>query len=180
MKKVLKVLIATLGIVSLSNVIGETPSVQGQTATRFICAQWEGYPTTIAQTPEGNIPVIQWTSDYFEESGYTREVRCREVSDRFNEYYGSGQLKYLTTGRMNRHQVVCVTQDNGEAGGGCQGLLLTLKPESDPNKTLLDLMAVRVQKGGALNETAGRVYIDMDKYLEEANQNQENQGSSLW
>ncbi len=70
----------------------------------------------------------------------------------------------MTTGRMNRQNVVCVAE---RENGPCSGLLFTLKPGSDPNETLEKLLARRSQSGGPLNETRDRVYIDMNHYLQE-------------
>lgn len=146
----------------LSNV---TKTTQAQTQTRFICGDWQGTPTTIAQTATGEVPVIKWVSDYFSNSGYTPERRCQEVSLRFQNYHENGMLKFLTTGRLNSQPVVCITESNT---GACQGLLFTLKPESNPNQTLVELMGVRVNKSSALNETTGRVYINMETYIQES------------
>lgn len=48
---------------------------------------------------------------------------------------------------MNNMPVVCVAS---AVGGGCaeNGLLFTLKPSSDPNRVLEDLMAVRNRASG--------------------------------
>ncbi|HIK31037.1 MAG TPA: hypothetical protein IGS17_03360 [Oscillatoriales cyanobacterium M59_W2019_021] len=103
---------------------------------------------TIARTQRGLIvPVIYWNSDYFSDSGYTPETRCQMVSQRFETFRQNGTLNYLTTGKMNNMPVVCVAS---AVGGGCaeNGLLFTLKPSSDPNRVLEDLMAVRNRASG--------------------------------
>ncbi|NJM95323.1 MAG: hypothetical protein HC792_02935 [Acaryochloridaceae cyanobacterium CSU_5_19] len=56
-------------------------------------------------------------------------------------------------------------------GGGClpEGLLFTLKTESDPGQTLKDLLGVKSGASGPLNESsAPRVYIDMEEFLKNA------------
>ncbi|EAZ90505.1 COP23 domain-containing protein [Crocosphaera chwakensis] len=157
---------ATMGMSSF----GLNSSMQAKSVgTNFLCQNWQGVPTTLAKTPEQeSVPVLVWQSEYFNDSGYDASTRCQLVSGRFQYFYNNGQLKYLTTGRMNRMPVVCVTQ---RQGGGCEGLLFTLKPGTDPTQTLKQLMAVRFRSSGPLNETSGRVYINFEDYLSQAKQN---------
>ncbi|MDJ0599431.1 MAG: COP23 domain-containing protein [Crocosphaera sp.] len=165
-------LLATVTAVSatltLSN-FGLNSSMQAKNVgTNFLCQSWQGVPATLAQTPdEASVPVLMWESDYFSNSGYDPTTRCQLVSGRFQYFYNNGQLKYMTTGRMNRMPVVCVTQTKG---GSCEGLLFTLKPGVDPTRTLQQLMAIRVRASGPLNQTNGRVYIDVEEYLSQAKQ----------
>lgn len=135
-------------------------------ATNFVCGSWQGTPATLARTDKGDVPVILWTSDYFTGSGYDPQTRCQIISEKFQEYYSDGRLKYLTTGRENGMNVICAAKSNN---GGCNGTLFTLKPGSDPGKTLQDLLAVRDRASGPLYESsASRVYIDIEEYLSEA------------
>jgi hypothetical protein len=57
--------------------------------------------------------------------------------------------------------------------GSDRNLLITLKPNSDPEQTLRNLMAVRVGSAfGPLEESANaQIYLDMDEYLKPAPQN---------
>lgn len=135
---------------------------------KFSCGQSGGVPATVALTQRGMVPVIRWSSGYFDEAGFTSAVRCQMVSERFETFYKNGTLDFLTTGKMNGQKVVCVT---AKQGGGClsDGLLFTLKNESNPGQTLKDLMNVRSGAAGPLNESSSpRVYIDMEKFLNEA------------
>ncbi len=139
---------------------------QGQTSrSTFFCGSWEGVPTTMARTPTGEVPVIRWASNYFSGGGYDNQTRCNIVSDKFQEFNQQGILQYMTTGRSNGYNIVCVAQSQG---GSCAGQLFTLKQGSDPNQTLQRLMQVRNRASGPLTENRGRVYINMDQYLEEA------------
>jgi hypothetical protein len=141
-----------------------------QTAA-FTCGVHNGVPTTVARTTQGDIPVIRWVSGYFNDSGYTPQKRCEEVSERFQEYHSQDKMKFLTTGRRNGLNIVCVAETNGGPcyeGGSTQGLLFTLKPTSSPGKALRDLMAIRTRDRGPMNETESRVYIDMSQYLQQA------------
>ncbi|ACB50427.1 hypothetical protein cce_1077 [Crocosphaera subtropica ATCC 51142] len=167
MKVNLLATLATVGATVAISHFGFNPSIQAKNVgTNFLCQNWQGVPATLAKTPDQeSVPVLVWQSDYFSDSGYDPSTRCQLVSGRFQYFYNSGQLKYLTTGRMNRMPVVCVTQ---KQGGSCEGLLFTLKPGSDPTQALKQLMAVRVHASGPLNETSGRVYINFEDYLTQA------------
>ncbi len=157
--------ISTLTAATTLTAIDATVAQTNQKNTaQFVCSSSDGVPATVAQTANGEVPIILWSSDYFDSAGHTAESRCQEVSNRFQTYYENGSLKFMTTGRMNRQNVVCVAE---RENGPCSGLLFTLKPGSDPNETLEKLLARRSQSGGPLNETRDRVYIDMNHYLQE-------------
>ena len=158
---------ATLVTSAFFSPFGINPATQAKSiGTNFVCENWQGVPTTFAKMPDQTmVPVLIWQSDYFSYSGYDPSTRCQLVSNRFQYFYNAGQLNYITTGRMNRMPVVCVSYKNG---GGCNGLLFTLKPGVNPGQTLQKLMAVRVSSTGPLNETTGRVYVNFDDYLKQA------------
>ena len=136
-------------------------------STTFYCSTSNGVAATIARTPRGNLPVIRWNSDYFSGSGWSQHRRCQEVSTRFQMYYDNGTLKYITTGQMNRQSVVCVAS---RKGGDCTALLFTLKPGSNPSRTLSRLLNYRaLAAGGSLNESSGeRLYIDIKDLMNTA------------
>lgn len=144
-----------LGAVSIS------PPTYGE-GTSFFCGVCDGVPITFARTAKGYIPVIRWVSEHFSNSGYTPQKRCQEVSARFQTYYNSGTLNYITAGRMNGQPVVCVADS---AGGRCTGLLFTLKPGSDANSTVRQLFDIRTRGAGPLEEVYARIYINMNDYL---------------
>ena len=133
---------------------------------RFSCGQTKGVPTTLAKTKRGHVPVIRWTSDYFAQSDWTSEKRCQRVSGLFEQYYRAGSLNYLTTGwdASTSQNVVCVAAAQQK---NCTGTLFTLKPGSNPGRTLQQLLDLRVRATNkALNETHSRVYINMDEFLQ--------------
>lgn len=129
---------------------------------KFFCGQSNGHPATMAITSRGNVPVIVWTTTRGD-GQYTPQVRCDAVSGRFQKFYTDGTLNFLTTGRQNRQPVICVAL---QKGGGCHGLLLTLRPQDNPTQKLQDLLNVRIGAGPVLNESAPRLYISMDELLE--------------
>jgi Circadian oscillating protein COP23 len=129
----------------------------------FDCKAVDGVNTTMAITPRGERPVIRWTSTDFDASGWSSEKRCNEVSERFQELYANGSLKYLTSGKMNGQRVICSAS---QKRGPCNALLLTVRPGRDPQRTLKELLAVRVQASGSvMNESGERLYVDINSYL---------------
>ena len=100
-------------------------SASSSLASTISCMNANGVPATVVQTKSGKqVPIIYWKSQTFSGSGWTPERRCQEVSARFQSYHSSGTLEYITTGRMNGLPVICVAKTDG---GGCAGLLYTLK-----------------------------------------------------
>ncbi len=145
---------------------GPTPCAQPEpkpiAKDYFFCGRSShGTPTTYVNTPTGNIPLIRWVSHYFEHSGYTPEVRCRDVSQRFNRFYNQGILNYVTTGFVNNQPVVCVATDRG---GPCTGVLFTLKSGQSASRTIQQLFDVRAGASGPLFESEERIFVDMRPY----------------
>ncbi len=132
--------LVTLSAVSISLFV---PSSQALTATtNFVCAKSDGKPATVAKTKKGDVTLLIWSSEGFSEAGFTPQVRCQQVSARFQSMYRSGQLKFIAAGTLNRLPVICATtQFNGTCNR--QNLLYTLKPESDPQLVIKRLMAIR-------------------------------------
>jgi hypothetical protein len=124
---------------------------QTQTSTVFQCQMDNGTPTTIAHSPTGPVPVIRWTSNYFDSSGWTPERRCAAVSERFQTYYSHQLLNFLTVGTMNGQNVICVAPGNQQP---CSHLLFTLKPSENPHERLALLADVRTRASGPLLESA--------------------------
>lgn len=138
--------------------------VQNQQASfQFSCSNdQDGTPTTFVQTPKGSFPVIRWVSDYFTANGYDPATRCRQVSDKFQQYADNGTLNYITTGIVNQQPVVCVSSTKG---GACQGVLFTLKSDESASRTIQQLFDIRAGASGPLYESGDRIYFDMNQYL---------------
>lgn len=109
--------------------------------------------------------MIRWSSSTFNEAGWSQQRRCEEVSARFDTYLKQGRLAFITTGRMNGQPVICTARSKG---GGCDGLLYTLKPGQNATTTLRNLLEIRVKARGPLNETTERLYVSLDELLETA------------
>ena len=143
------------------------PSVQ------YRCIERDGIPTTIANTHKGAIELIAWKSNYFSGSGYTPQFRCQEVTGRFQRHSDAKNLRYISTGIMNRQKVICVS----EKSGNCKpnGLLITLQNNDNPEQVMRDLFNLAARKsGGGISRTGGsrsrpfKEMIDMDKFLAES------------
>lgn len=129
----------------------------------YYCGTNRDVPATLARTTRGNIPLIRWVSRDLPPP-LTPQQRCEQVSRRFQVYYDNGTLKYITSGEMEGQPAICVAD---RLGGDCTGLLFTLKPGSNPKRTLLRLLDRRGLAGGnTLNESgSGRIYVDVNDYL---------------
>jgi Circadian oscillating protein COP23 len=167
-----------LGLVTVTAISGsllDVPSSQALTATtKFVCGSSNGKPATVARTRKGDVPIVIWSSEALSESGFTPQVRCQQVSARFQSLYRSGQLKYITAGTVNNLPVVCATK---QVASTCnrQNLLYTLKPNTDPQQIIRRLQAIRnrassrvIEESAATSTEAPTNSIDLD-WLNEDN-----------
>lgn len=144
--------------------VGFSPEAKAG-ARSFTCTTDRGVPTTTALMESGErVPVIRWVSDAFSGSGWSPQRRCQEVSERFTNLNNQGLLNYLTTGSLNGMGVICAAINKGDS---CtpNSLLYTLKPGQNPTQTLRNLFNVRTYAVGPLDETGGRLFIDLNEYL---------------
>ncbi|WP_254174902.1 COP23 domain-containing protein [Planktothrix pseudagardhii] len=146
----------------------EIPNYQYAERVRqqFYCGvSSDGIPTTFVKNSRGTFPVIRWVSRIFDDAGYVPETRCRQVSSKFQQFYERGLLNYVTTGRVNQQPVICVSN---RQEGPCLGVLFTLKPEQNANRTLQQLFDLRANaSAGPLEESKGRFYLDLNQYIED-------------
>lgn len=111
--------------------------------------------------------VMRWRTNQFAGSGYNSVRRCLEVSSRFNQFYSTGQLNYITAGRVNGLPVICAAGP----GNYCNStnVLFTLNRRNSRNvadvlQTLFDNRAGLASGAYGVTETE-RVYIDVNKVL---------------
>jgi hypothetical protein len=140
-QQLLTLCLATMTAIGANSLL-LTPSQALNATTNFVCGKSDGKPATVARTKKGDVPIVIWSSEGFSNSGFTPQVRCQQVSARFQSLYRSGQLKYITAGKIDNIPVVCATK---ELSSTCdrQNLLYTLKPNSDPQLVIKRLMAIR-------------------------------------
>ncbi len=151
----------------------QTTNKQGsKPLVEYRCIDRNGHPTTLAYTSRGTIELIVWKEEYFAGSGYTPKRRCREVTSRFQQHSDAENLRYISTGIMNRYKIICVSDKSGNCKP--KGLLITLKHNDNPEKVMRDLFNLSARKsGGGINLSARRVdgaitrVSDKDNYLKE-------------
>ena len=131
--------------------------------TIFFCGASDGIPATIARIRGEEVPVILWNSPDIGDSGDTPQQRCQNVSEKFQIYYNTGTLNYITTARRDGPVVACAAQGAGEP---CAQVLFPLKSdEKNPKSDLQRILRIRVPADAPISETDTRVYISLDKYL---------------
>jgi Circadian oscillating protein COP23 len=172
-------LLAMVSITVVSNPlkIGSSQAVAAAT-TSFVCGKSDGKPATVARTKKGDIPIVIWSSEGFSAAGFTPQVRCQQVSARFQSLYRSGQLKYITAGTLDRIPVVCATK---QAHHSCdrQNLLYTLKPDADPQQVIKRLMMIRNRASSrGLEESASTVKVPTTNGTSSIDLNWLNEGTS--
>ncbi len=118
------------------------PSQAVPATTNFVCGRSKGQPATVAKTKKGDVPIIIWNSEILKDSGYDRELRCQQVSARFQSIYRSGRLKYITAGTLNNRPVICATIERGSACNDAN-LLYTLKPNQNARLAIQRLQNIR-------------------------------------
>ncbi len=117
------------------------------TASRFFCGLYQGHPATVVRTiSRGNIPLILWVDDSFPEP-WNPQSRCEEISARFQRFYENGTLSYLRSAITNGQPALCVAAFQR---GDClpNGLVVTLRPYTDPSAVLERLLTKRVMVDG--------------------------------
>ena len=171
--------ILTQTILGLSLIAGAIATgvkpVVSQAQDRFACDT--NQMSTTVLTERGSIPLIRWTDRSFPPP-FSPEQRCQIVSSRFKTFHNNGTLKYIKAETMNNLPVLCVA---AYKGGSClpNGLLVTFKPGTDANQTLLKILDRRVwaasgpvklssaDKSDALiSQVNGVTYFNMERFLD--------------
>jgi hypothetical protein len=146
-----------------------------ESKTRFVCGKVQGIPATLAILPSGTqAPIIRYASSAFAGSGFSNHKRCEEISMRFQYFNDRGELDFITVGKINGQNVICVTR---QIGGGCsrdlksEGLLLTVRPGINP-KTVLTQLFKASMRTGPIYESEETPYVNI-RCLIDAGKNQE-------
>jgi hypothetical protein len=140
--------------------------------TTFVCGTNEGAPATVVKSQKhGEVTLITWKSGFFDNSGFDNQTRCDKVSQKFQDFYNQGNLKYFTAGSANKQPIICaVASTNSPCNSESQ--LFTLKPDSNPEETLQKLFGIR---RGASSEglyennnvsATDRAYLSFEEVLE--------------
>lgn len=160
-------------ILTLASVITPTTSVQANSAEAFVCKQSNGTWRTIYQDGRIEKPFIRWVSDFGGLAGYSRERRCKEVTNRLNTHIKNQRPFYMTHGRTldGKYPIICRTDFEG---GGCNkkdDLIYTLDPESrTPPQVimteLLEIVKPDVSPTIGVPATSCPLYINVRLYLQ--------------
>ena len=127
-------------------------------------------PATVAFIPEAkqHRRIIAWESDSFPNTGWTPRKRCELISQKFQEFYNQDRLRHMTHGRINGSGVICAPK----FGGTCntENQLFTVKPGSDPEKVLDELIEIAKGQSAPVWQTAdnNQRYLNFGLYLENA------------
>ncbi len=138
--------------------------------------------STTVFTERGSIPLIRWADNSFPPP-FTPEERCQIVSDRFKKFDNNGTLKYIKADTINNLPALCVA---AYKGGSClpDGLLVTFKPGTDANQTLLKILDRRVwasngpimlsgPKGdNVVSQVDGTTFVNMEAFFDWGSQTQ--------
>ncbi|GAB4297618.1 MAG: hypothetical protein Fur0025_35720 [Oscillatoriaceae cyanobacterium] len=155
--------LAVTALLGLGAAAAFSPPSQAQ-SPQYYCGTSDGAPTTMYSDGTGEpIPLIRWIYDGF--GNWSPQRRCEEVSRRFQQYENEGTLEFMTTGRMNGYDVVCVARSQE---GGCEGrLLFTMPPGRNPKEAVEELLNVAGvhQNNDPRSLVNGRLYIDIDQLI---------------
>jgi hypothetical protein len=160
--------LATVTLAGLSPLLATRPSLAQQSGPKYFCDTSGRVPATVARTPRGNVTVIRWATT-LGGGAFDPTNRCQQVSARFQNLNETNQLRFITTGRMNGQNIICVA---AQKNGGClpNGLLFTLKPGSNPRTTLQQMVNISrsATNGPILESSQARLYVDMNDVLQNA------------
>jgi len=140
-----------------------------QKITQFSCGTSpEGLPQ-LNVTPADNrtVGIIEFEAPYFAGSGFTPEVRCREIAPRFQRLYSQGQLKFIHHGEVNKHPVLCGVKEIGDTCTSDNNLI-TLIPDKnhekfvDPEEFALQLKESVEQGTGAIRHYGEQINYEGD------------------
>lgn len=164
-------MLAGLGVI-MGSALAFPEVSQAKDNNTYYCAQLNGDWNTFVNTPRGRVALINWVNQFSDK--WTPQKRCAVVSQRFQKFLDRGNLKYIRTGEVNNHPVLCVAKNRG---GDCPdtNVLITLEPGTDPEAVLIRLIDFRRSVAGktltldaddAGFYSGGEFYVDMDKFLE--------------
>lgn len=159
---VLSVLTATV-VATGSALVNPQPGL-AQT-TKYFCDTSGRTPTTVARTNRGVVTIVRWNAT-LGGGAYDPATRCQQVSARFQNLHENRMLRFITTGRQNGQNIICVA---AERNGAClpNGLLFTVRPGNNPRTVLQQMVNIsRLASSGPIYESSQpRLYVDMEEIL---------------
>lgn len=114
---------------------------QGQA---YFCNEDLQHPTLVFRSDLGNADVIEFRSKAFE--GWTPLERCQEIATRAEEFRQKGIISYLTVEELKPNTMaICISSVDAphlQLPKEFVRLLITLKPDDDPEEVKNQLVGV--------------------------------------
>ena len=147
--------------------VSASPANAQKSQVNFYCSTSTKQPRTVAKTKTREINLVVWSSEAFDKSGFSPARRCKIVSDRLQGFAEAGSLRYITTGKINNQNVICVANTKG---GRCRpnGLVLTLEPGDNPKEVLKTLFSSAFKVSGGVPLVRGETLVlDLNQVFKE-------------
>lgn len=150
---------ALLGAVAAGSTMAFKAEEAHASPFQFQCVRGAngGFVTIVTNGRESQ-SLITWNSQAFSHSGWTPEVRCQEVTNRFNYAVNNGIRLRLTTGEVNGLGVICALQGRERRCGNNTFNLVTLTPGTNRRQALNDLVSAAA--GGRPLAQSGSVTLN--------------------
>jgi hypothetical protein len=139
--KIKQLATAVLGALALSSGMAfESNKAQAQ-GVQFYCVQGnnDGF-VTVVSNGQVSRSLITWNSHAFSYSGYTPEVRCNAVTNRFNNAFQNQSRLRLSTGTISNLGVICALEGR-ERRCNSQNTIITLTPGKNPREALNEIIS---------------------------------------
>ncbi len=142
--------------------------------TTYYCGKYNGKPTTFftSSIHPKPIPIIQWITYDFAESGYDPLTRCKMVSSQFRTLNEEDRLGWIVPGIKNNLNIIC---SSATRDGECNDQLFTLKKGVDPSDAIKELYDIDVSQGESgymknssyalMKNVRGQTVINIDGYI---------------
>lgn len=159
----------------------DLPKVEEKVEVEYVCKEFsDGAFSTVVKTSKLELILINWTKQIGD--AWSPSSRCNEVTERFKMFHNENSLDYLTTGRMNGQNVICVASSDGDCNRNLDenGLLFTITTDKMPGEVLLNLLDLGLAKDvPPINESTGdRVYIDINNLIAQSEKDSLNKGAA--
>ena len=149
---------------SCCSILGFSTSFSHAKDRDFFCKVKHDIPVTIFKRETGKKDAIQWVSNTRFKGGSTPKERCESAANKLQSALDNGSLGNIIGSWDNDNPVICIPAKRG----GCQDILIYLKPGTNPKKALLSILDIRgLANGKAIEQRNDKiVYLDFLKYLD--------------
>lgn len=154
------------GVVVFTGILTTTSAKAS--SDKYTCQEVNGVSGVYSRTTRGNMNLLNFTRDV--NQNWSIEERCTEVATRFQRYYDSGILRFISSGYVNEQPVLCAVAETG-IDCSTDNLLVTLPPDTDPIEAARRLMDTRGLASGkviSVNGKSGKLesYINGSAYYD--------------